>query len=310
MKSKVFIILSLMLMLPFLLSPDKTFADGKYPVRIIDQSIIATPISENTIQLVQIMTFNNSGENKEEQLPIYLPEGYSDLQLQSGLEETNMQVTEKGIVDTTGLDAGKEKRIIITYNMPLIENISQWSLETAYVVEMNQIIIQPGVFSFQANNLITQSDLFEMNGQEFRRFTRADLHPDTPWTLGFTYIGGTSGQENSNPVAESSPSGFTEDGYKILGDHGEGYGKAIITILIIIVALTMTLIGLKRDNQQSNNNHVKPKRTWLKTEKELLLKDMVQLEKDYQSRIISEKTYTESYADIKEKIKRIIAELR
>lgn len=311
MKSKIISLLIVIIMLPLLLVPNKGSADGKYPVRITEQNIVASPIDQNTLQLIQIVNFKNSGNKKEEQLPIYLPEGYSELQVRSGLEEKDMEVIDKGIVDVTGLDPGKEKQIVLSYIMPLTQSKSQWAIETSYVTESFQVIIQPGILSFEASNLVTQSDLFEMNNQEFRRFTRVDLHPDTPWTLTFSFIGQSSANNvTSNKVEDSSPSNYTEDGYKIIGKEGIGYGKAAITIAIIVIALSMTLIGLKRDYQKSINKSVRPTRTWLQTEKKILLQEMVQLEKDYQSKLVSDKTYKETYNDIREKMIRVIAELR
>ncbi|MCM3164095.1 MULTISPECIES: hypothetical protein [Bacillaceae] len=310
MKSKIISLLIVIIMLPLVLVPNKGSADGKYPVRITEQNIVASPIDQNTLQLIQIVNFKNSGNKKEEQLPIYLPEGYSELQVRSGLEEKDMKVIDKGVVDVTGLDPGKEKQIVLSYIMPLTQRKSQWAIETSYVTESFQVIIQPGILSFEASNLVTQSDLFEMNNQEFRRFTRVDLHPDTPWTLTFNFIGQSSANNETSKVEDSSPSNYTEDGYKIIGKEGIGYGKAAITIAIIVIALCMTLIGLKRDYQKSINKSVRPTRTWLQTEKEILLQEMVQLEKDYQSKLISEKTYKETYNDIREKMIRVIAELR
>ncbi|MFD2216531.1 hypothetical protein [Metabacillus endolithicus] len=310
MKSKIISLLIVIIMLPLALVPNKGSADGKYPVRITEQNIVASPIDQNTLQLIQIVNFKNSGNRKEEQLPIYLPEGYSELQVRSGLEEKDMKVIDKGIIDVTGLDPGKEKQIVLSYTMPLTQSESQWAIETSYVTESFQVIIQPGILSFEASNLVTQSDLFEMNDQEFRRFTRVDLHPDTPWTLTFSFIGQSSANNETSKVEDSSPSNYTEDGYKIIGKEGIGYGKAAITIAIIVIALSMTLIGLKRDYQKSINKSVRPTRTWLQTEKEILLQEMVQLEKDYQSKLVSDKTYKETYNDIREKMIRVIAELR
>jgi hypothetical protein len=310
MKSKIVSLLIVIIILPFVSAPNKSLADGKYPVRITEQNIITSPIDQNTLQLIQIVNVKNSGNEKEEQLPIYLPEGYSELQVRSGLEEKDMKVIEKGIVDVTGLDPGKEKQIVVSYTMPLTQSKSQWAIETSYVAESFQVIIQPGILSFEASDLVTQSDLFEMNNQEFRRFTRVDLHPDTPWTLTFSFIGQSSANNETRREEDSSPSNYTEDGYKVIGKEGFGYGKAAITIIIIVVAISMTLIGLKRDYQKSINKSVRPTRTWLQTEKEILLQEMVQLEKDYQSELISDKTYKETYNDIREKMKRVIAELR
>ncbi|MDF0727702.1 hypothetical protein PY093_13555 [Cytobacillus sp. S13-E01] len=310
MRNKIIPLLIVAIMIPLIFNPRIMLADGKYPVRITEQNIIATPIDLNTIQLVQIVNFKNSGDQKEEVLPIYLPEGYKDLQVRSGLEEKDMQVTEKGIVDVTGLEPGKEKQIIVTYTMPLIQSNSQWYIEVAYVAETFQVIIQPGILSFDASYLVTQSDLFEMNNQEFRRFKRVDFHPDTPWPLLFKFIGQTSENDDSNKVVNSSSAKYTEDGYKVIGREGIGYDKAVITMLLIVFALTITLIGLKRDYQKSLGKNIKPKRSWLQAEKEIVLQDLVQLEKDFQSNLISEKTYQESYENIRDKLKRIIVEIR
>ncbi|UYG98084.1 hypothetical protein [Cytobacillus firmus] len=310
MKSKIVSLLIVIIMLPFGLVPKETSADGKYPVRITEQNIIATPIDQKTLQLIQIVNFKNSGKKKEDQLPIYLPEGYSKLQVRSGLEEKDMKEIEKGIVDVTGLNPGKEKQIILSYNMPLTQSKSQWAIETSYVTESFQVIIQPGIMSFEASNLVTQSDLFEMNNQEFRRFTRVDLHPDTPWTLSFSFIGQSSLNNETSRAEDSSPSKYTEDGYKIIGKEGIGYGKAAITIILIVLAISITLIGLKRDYERSLNKSVKPKRTWLQTEKESLLQEMVQLEKDYEMKLISDKTYRETYNSIRKKLTKIIVELK
>lgn len=309
MKTRVFSLFGIVIMLLFVSFPISSLADGKYPVRIPEQNIIATPIDKNTLQIIQIVNFINSGEKNEEQLPIYLPKGYSEFEVRSGLEKMDMEVTEKGVVDKSGLSPGEEKQIVLSYTMPVNQKKSQWMIETAYVTESFQVIIQPGILSFEASDLVTQSDLFEMNNQEFRRFTRVDLHPGTPWTLRFTLIGQPAVNNEAVGGKDSHPPNFTEDGYKIIGQEGIGYGKAAVTIAIILIAISITLIGLKRDYEKSIPKSSSDSRTWLHKEKEILLQEIVQLEKDYKSSLISDTTYKATYKELRDKLKHVSAEL-
>ncbi|WP_188453329.1 hypothetical protein [Virgibacillus oceani] len=290
-----------------LLYPSNAFADGKYPVRISSESMVVFPVDETTAQIVQSMSYKNNGTKTEEQLPIYLPENYADLQLGEGLTEQNTVKTSKGIVVKTGLDGGEEKQFVVTYKMPMFDNVSQWSIGVPYVADQMQVIIQPGVLSFSASDLIPQSDLFEMNNQKFRRFTRLDLHPDQPWTLSFKALNESA--QDESPAATEEGAKYTEDGMKIIGGDGFGFGKAIFVMIIIVVALTAALIGLKRDLLKTTGKHRKVKRSWLVHEKQMLLQEIVELEKDYQSNLLTESTYKKTREQIRDQLIRITMEL-
>lgn len=303
-------VLVIMTILMLVISPLQTFADGKYPVRITNQSMVVFPVNETTVQVVQSMYFENSGTEKEKQLPIYLPEGYADLQLGEGMVEENIEETKKGIVDITGLGGGEKKQLVVTYKMPMFDSTSQWAIEQSYVTEQIQVVIQPGVLSFTANDLMTQSDLFEMNGREFRRFTRVDAHPDEPWTLSFRLLSTSKEEAQEETIATTEVGAkYTEDGLKIIGGEGFGYGKALFTIVIIIIALAAALIGLKRDLLKTTGNHRKIKRSWLVDEKKMLLQEIVQLEKDYRTDLITDSTYDTTKTKIREHLIRITMEL-
>lgn len=282
--------------------------------------MIVYPSDVNTVNIVQSMDFKNTGTEKETELPIYLPEGYSNLELRGGLAEADMEKTENGIVDTSGLDAGEGKLIIVSYQMPMEQNVSQWTITQSYVTEDVQVMIQPGILSFQATDLVTQSQLIEIDGQEYRRFTRLDLHPDVPWTLSFRLIDTVEGNESettpSKPSAGSAvidPSGekFTEDGIPIIGaEHERVFFKTAFTFGTIAVALSAALIGLRRDRQSTIVDVKKRSRPWLHTQKEQLLKQMFDLEKDYHNELISEQTYESVRAKIRSQIIKITAELQ
>ncbi|MDC3414550.1 hypothetical protein NC797_14795 [Aquibacillus sp. 3ASR75-11] len=300
---------SLMLIMIFTLffQPMEALADGKYPVRITNQTMVVFPVDETTIQVVQSVSFNNRGDQTEQELPIYLPEDYADLSLSDGLTEENMEKTDKGIVDVTGLKGGEEKKIVVSYKMPMFNGTSQWNLEQSYVTESLQVVIQPGVLSFNASNLVTQSELFEMNDQEFRRFTRVDAHPDVPWNLSFRLLNAAPQEDQIR--SEEPGAKRTEDGIKIIGGEGFGYGKATVTVIIIIIALTAALIGLKRDLQKTTGRKIKINRSWLLEENEVLLQEILQLEKDYQAGLLTEQTYKKTKEQLRAKLIRIKTEL-
>jgi hypothetical protein len=202
MKTKSYVLVAMMFLTVFFSATPPTFADGKYPVRISEQSMIVFPISEDQLQVVQVTTFKNNGTEKEKELPVYLPEGYSGMVVRDGLKQENMKTVEKGIIDTSGLVAGKEKKIVVSYIMPMQSSFGRWNIETSYVAENVYVIVPAGVLSFEASDLKTQSERLEMNGQDLRRFTRVDLHPNEPWTLVFRVL--TGPQENGN-TAEQKP---------------------------------------------------------------------------------------------------------
>lgn len=281
-------------------------ADGKYPVRIIEQSIIVFPVDESTLQVVHIASYENNGVEKEVQLPVYLPRGHSQLELREGIELDQVQLDEKGFIDLEGLEPGSEKRIVISYMMPMNSRKSIWTFEQAYVTEKFEVVIPSGILSFEAMNLLTQSQLFEMNGQEFRRFTRLDLHPNEPWSLSFRLIEPAVQKDHNTQK-------FTSDGKKIFGHgHGtEGYVKAVITLLIIIIALSVAWVGLKRDylsGSRRKTNQID--RNWLRTEKSLLFQQIGKLEQDYLAKLIGQETYFNTRKEIRDKIIRIALELR
>jgi hypothetical protein len=104
---------------------------------------------------------------------------------------------------------------------------------------------------------------------------------------------------------------FTADGKRIYGhEHGAGYGKAVMTLIVTLVALTVALVGLKKDRSNGNRKSERVERPWLLSEKETLLEQIGQLEKDYTSQIISEETYVSTKNQLRDKLIRISLELR
>jgi hypothetical protein len=303
--------LVLTILLIFTASPFRVSASEKKPVRITEQTMVAFPKSEDAIEIVQIVLFENKGNTKEQELPILLPEGYSNLQIRGGLAEDDVKEINNGIVDTSGLEAGEEKQITLSYQMPMEKKVSQWKLEQSYVTETIDVVIQPGILSFQANDLVTQSDLFEMNGQEFRRFTRLNLHPEEPWTLSFRLILESESSQPQNKSGEDlRKQKYTEDGYRIIGQEGLGYGKAAVTLSIIIVAFSSALIGLKRDLQNTYSPKAKSPSTWLKKEKDGIFGQLLQLENDFDERLIGEETYQAEKQKLRDQLVRLTAEMK
>jgi len=292
-------------------------ADGNDPVRITDQSMVVFPVDSEHVQVVQIITFTNKGTVKEKELPIYLPASHSKLEFQQGLTQEEVKTTEKGIVNTTGLDPGKEKKVVISYDMPLKNNTSQWSIEQSYVTDSIEVIIPVGAMSFEATGLTTQSQLLQMNGQDLRQFTRLDVHPGNPWTLSFRILDTASSQgiaqpkePASAPATMGSDEHYTSDGKKIYGHvHGAGVGKAVFTIIVIFLALTIAVVGLRRERftRKRNQNADRP---WLLSEKSALFQQIGQLERDYTSQLISQETYDSARKQIREQLIRIAKELR
>ena len=318
MKSKKSKLLTLMALLTVSLFHQSSNVDAavKEPVRIISENLVVVPTEPNTIQVMNIIQFINEGDTAENQLSIYLPEGYSNLTLHDGLSEENMEVTDKGIIDLTGIAPGEEKQVLLTYQLPMENNVLNFTVEQAYVTENIYVIIQPGILSFNANDLVTQSDLFEMEGKEYRRFTRLNLHPGEPWPLRFEMIADSSTEEreeeNTVPIAGKSTGQekVTEDGFQIIGREGIGYGKAAITILIIIVAFSAALIGLKRDMQRTIGQKSAKNTAWLMTEKESLLKERLQLEEDYRNQLIGPQTYETTKGKLRDRLIQLTSEFQ
>lgn len=297
----------------FFSSVPVTLADGKYPVRITEQSIIVFPVDEQTMQAVQIVKFQNNGTEKEAELPLYLPEGYRELEVTEGIAPDALKEVGKGIVDTTGLEPGKEKQMIVTYLMPMEKDASRWIIEQSYVTESFQVVVPAGVLSFEAGNLVTQSELFEMNGREFRKFTRVDVHPSEPWVLSFRLLkSGAPKEETAGQEAAATEERVTSDGKRIFGhEHGAGYTKAVVTLIIVFLALTIALVGLRRDHRlQKYSNSEKPERPWLMTEKATILHQIGQLEQDNNSQLLSLETYESSRQQLRDRLIRIALEMR
>lgn len=302
----------------FSLTPT-SFADGGGPVSIENQNLIVYPVDKETVGIVQIMTITNNGEDKAENLKVYLPEGYRNIEVRAGLNKEKIKKTKKGIIDPTGIKPGQKKKVIVSYQMPMEKGGSQWTIQQAYLTKSINVVVQAGVLSFEASNLVTQSDLFEMNDQQFRRFTRLDLHANTPWPLSFKLLNskaeeGASGAQAGSKGNGSSNSGnteFTEDGKRILAhEHGGNYLITAITLIIIVVALSIALIGLKRDGVQLGQKRKKPQRSWLRAEKQNVLHEIGQLEKDYQSELISKNTYETTFKKLRKQLIRINTEVR
>lgn len=309
----------MMVLFAFLVTwtPSSVFADGKYPVRISEQSIVVYPVDRNTVEVMHIIVYRNGGKNPENVLPIYLPEGYENLTVRGVTGEQNKKMTEKGFNDLSGLEAGKEKRIVLSYQMPMRERLASWKVEQAYVSEKINVIIEPGIMSLEANDLLTQSDLFEMNGKEFRRFIRMDLHPDTPWPVTFRLIadeaanGDTSSSGNIDEQSGGSENeGFTSDGYKIIGGEGIGYLKASITVIIIITAFTASIVGLKRDLQKTTGQRENLQYKWLMNEKERLLKEIKVLTEDCKKGLIGEESYELEMKGYRERLLELNKEIK
>jgi len=317
MKVKLGLFLLVVMLSVYFSYGSSVLADGNDPVRITDQSMVVFPIDGEHVQVVQIMTFKNNGSAKEKELSIYLPASYSKLEIQQGLAQKDIKTAEKGITDTTGLDPGKEKKVVISYFMPLKNNTSQWSIEQSYATDLIEVIIPVGAMSFEATGLTTQSQLLQMNGQDLRQFTRLDVHPGNPWTLSFRVLDTASAQGSaqpkqpvSTPANTGSEKHYTSDGKKIYGHvHGAGISKAIFTLIVIFLALAIAVVGLRRERFTRKRNR-DTDRPWLLSEKSALFQQIGQLERDYTSQLISQGIYHSARKQIREQLIRIAKELR
>lgn len=300
----------------FVLHAHPTEAAVTEPVRITEENLMVIPQDANTLTIVQVMTIVNDGKETVSQLPVYLPDNHSELSLLGDLKAAEVTETERGVIIESGLAAESERQVMLTYQMPMEDLAAQFTIEQALITENLQVIIQPGVLSFTASDLMTQSDLFEMNGQEYRRFTRLNLHPGEPWRLSFQLIADLSAPasagEGTSPseAVSAGEQKVTSDGYPIIGRAGIGYGKAAITILLIIIAFSAALIGLKRDMASTISKKKSKNTQWLLAEKEQLLSELFQLEKDYQGNLVGRQTYDTTKEQLRNRLIQLTTEFQ
>jgi hypothetical protein len=267
-------------------------------VRVKEDQIVIVPVA-NHLQVMQIMTFENTGKQQLPKLEIELPKGFRNIEFYQQQEKDQLKTTSTGILDESGLPSG-EKQISFSYQIP-VEGISTTlTLQTHYPIDVVYVIIPQGSLSLSANNVLPQSESIEFQGQKWRRFARPSLEPGVEWPI-HLIIGGT---EAVPEVSGSLSGGTTPDGLPIIGYvHNETTWKALGNLLLVIAVLSFGMIGVQRTRSSRfyEETDAKPPRSFI-MEKKFLMEQMVLLERDYRSGLISETTYQEMRADIKNRM--------
>lgn len=284
-----------------------TYADGNSPIRIVDQNMIVYPLNEETLQILMNVTFVNNGEEKEKELPVFLPPGYQELELGDDLSLEQTTITDRGIVDASGLDPQTEKRLTLSFQMPLKAGESRWAIEQSYVTDSFKVIIPQGRLSFQALRLTPQSESLDIEGQPFRRFTRVDVHPDETWTVLFRLLADKDGQKPADGDQETSAA----DDKRILAhEHGAGYGKVAFTFAVILTGFTFVVIGLGREKYSVSRRSMKARYARLLAEKKRLLEQISRVEQDFTSQRMREEDYISTRKQLKGRLIRVMLKLR
>ncbi|GIM44878.1 hypothetical protein DNHGIG_04270 [Collibacillus ludicampi] len=267
-------------------------------VRVKEDQIVVVPVA-NHLQVMQIMTFENTGKQPLPTLEIDLPKGFRNIEFYQQEGENHLKTTSTGILDESGLTAG-EKQISFSYQIPLEGISTTLTVQTQYPIDVVYLIVPQGRLSLSANNVLPQSESIDFQGQKLRRFTRPSLEPGVEWPI-HLIIGGTDAVPE---VSGRLSGGTTSDGLPIIGYvHNETTWKALGNLLLVIAVLAFGMIGVQRTRSSRFHKEVdaKPLQSFI-MEKKYLMEQMVLLERDYRSGLITETTYQEMRADLKSRM--------
>jgi hypothetical protein len=217
--------------------------EDKYAVRITSEQLIFVPVKGN-LQVIQSVTVANNGTITEPRLTFPLPEGAGQTKLVDGGETIRINASE--LVDSQPLKPGGSRSLSWSYQLPLAEKSAVMTLTQAYKADTIQVYVPAGYLSMQAENFLTQSQVVTIGGQKFRKFTRFDLYPDTPWHLSFRQLDPDSGEQYTKVQT------VTHDGLPIIGHHhGMDTGKALISLTMVVLILLFGFIGVRNANRRT-----------------------------------------------------------
>ena len=275
-------------------------ADGSKSFYITSGNIVTVP-SEEGIKIVEVLEFQNS-ENKQE-LELYAPDGAEDLNVFDGLDLDNVTIKNNKITYKGDLPEGSFK-VTFGYFLRYESNSTiQIEYNQLYWAGKYRVTIPSGKLTVTGDKFLPQSESIEMNGVRFRRFLRLDYHPDTPWNLIFQKPAFKVVYEDDEGHDEEEVE-ITEDGLPIIGHvHGAKPKEAVMNIILVIGILVLGIISIRYTYGKKNTKNKKYANIF--SEREQLLDEVVELERQKANGDLSDSEFTKQSSEKLMRLKEI-----
>ncbi len=242
---------------------------------------------EGGLSLANITLFQNSGsgvfvggketaDGRKESLRLSIPQGASDINFIHGVKPEDLVQTDYGFADTASILPG-EKRVVYTYGMPLGSGTTDIVQTIDYPTANFLLLVSDSGKSLTVSGL-NEGEQVDVQGQKFRRWTGADLLPGDIIEIRFEV-----------PLLK--------------GDYLK-WAAFVFLILIVVLGLVYSYFSKESPDPAPNDNQDD-----LLHRRQLLIKEIAELDDDYEASKIDEESYRKVREGKKEELKKIIRRL-
>ncbi|MDI3327968.1 MAG: hypothetical protein QJR06_05415 [Alicyclobacillaceae bacterium] len=206
--------------------------------RIALEQMIAVPANN---QLKIFESFDLPDFPSGTPLHLRLPAGHSEVQVVSS-EAAGYVLSPDGLSWPHGLPPGVNS-VSVTYSLPFENGRAEIGFGQRYDVDAVALLIPEGQAALIAQGLFPATQVIELEGMKFRRFTKPDLFAGVPWTATIQAIP-KAGQalEGNIPVPPGLP--VIGSGYKYTEL------KALINMLLVLFVVVLGVVGLQKRRER------------------------------------------------------------
>ncbi|CAB3395409.1 hypothetical protein [Kyrpidia spormannii] len=207
------------------------------PVHIRAEEVVAVPVG-NQLKVFDSFTLDASAGTP---VNLHLPRGHSDVQVATDTA-TSYTKTPEGVSWPGGLPPGVQS-LAITYALPFDNGKGDIEFSQPYNVDNLSLLIPQGRAALIAQGLYPVTQVVDLQGMKFRRFTKPDLPAGVPWTASIQAI------PQAGEVAPGSIA--VPPGLPVIG-AGYKYTefKALINLLLVAFVVILGVIGLRRRQER------------------------------------------------------------
>lgn len=207
------------------------------PVHIRAEEVVAVPVGN------QLKVFDSFTLDAPTGTPVtlHLPRGHSDVQVATDTVASYIK-TPEGVSWPGGLPAGVQS-LAITYALPFDNGKGDIEFSQPYNVDTLSLLIPQGRAALIAQGLYPVTQVVDLQGMKFRRFTKPDLPAGVPWTASIQAIP-QAGEVTPGSIAVPPGLPVIGAGYKYTEF------KALINLLLVVFVVILGVVGLRRRQER------------------------------------------------------------
>jgi hypothetical protein len=206
-------------------------------VRIRSEQMIAVPVDN------ELKIFDSFDLDAPAGAPVtlHLPKGHRDVRVMTE-QASGYRASADGITWPGGLPTGVTS-VAVTYTLPFENGRTDIDFSQPYDVDAVVLLIPEGRTALIAQGLFPVTQVVELEGMKFRRFTKPDLLAGVPWTATVQAIP-QAGQTISGSIPVPAGLPVIGAGYKYTEF------KAFVNLLLVLFVVVLGIMGLRKRRER------------------------------------------------------------